>query len=144
MPDFALVQLLRFHCGFWKSTWASPHRGRWRNNHTPTQGCRLRSVGPNTTITRGLVSARTLLRFPWICNVESKVFHGHGQWNLCPALHYLLWAYREWFSERRTLKEHRGVIIGYLCEGNKTKEYLYWITLFILFHKGVYEWFCIF
>lgn len=151
MPDFALTQRLRFHCGFWKSTWASPHRGRWRDNHTPTQGCKPRSVGPNITITLALVSAQTLLCFQWICNVESKVFRGHGQWNLGPALLYPLWIYSEWFSAGWALIEHIGAITWYLSGvtrqnnisivlHNSTKEHMSGFPYFIQFpthHKYI-------
>lgn len=93
MSDFALH--ICFHCGFWKSTWASPHDGRWRNNHTPTEGCKLHLVGPNITVILGMVAARSLVCFRWICNVQSKVFQGHGQRNCCPALHHPLCIHRE-------------------------------------------------
>ena len=71
-PDFALAQRLCFHCGFWKSTWASPHRGRWRSNRTPTQGCRRRSVGPSITITleAGQPSCAALLSMNLQCWIQ--------------------------------------------------------------------------
>lgn len=100
--------LLKKHLGL-------PTSQQMEDNHTPTKGCRLCSVWPNITITLRMVSARTLLCFRWMCNAESKAFHGHGQGNLCPVLHYHLWIHREVFIVGWPLIEHRGVIIQYLC-----------------------------
>ncbi|TNN44969.1 hypothetical protein EYF80_044823 [Liparis tanakae] len=45
MPDLALAQRVCFHCGGKKkkNTWASPHCGRWRSDHSPTRPLGSRS-----------------------------------------------------------------------------------------------------
>lgn len=84
----------------------------------PLGPCRLRSVGPTIITTLGMVSARTLFCFRWICSVGSKVFHGPDQGNLCPVL----CIHREAFNVGWPLIKQRGIIIWYLRGVHRKKQ----------------------
>lgn len=131
MPDFALTQQLRFHCGFWKSTWASPHRGRWRNNHTRTQGWRLRcGAKHNNNPCAGQRLYAALLSMNLQCWIQGFPW----SWPMKPLSSTALPS----VNLKRIIQCKVGMNRAQ-SSNNWTKQYLYWITSLTDCHDSIKE-----